>query len=259
MIISHKHRFVFVEVPHTASHSIAEQLIKHYGGQPILRKHSNITQFLGQASPEERRYFKFATVRNPLDTATTDYAKLAGNHRGQFTNPAMLIENGGHVTKDHLREFNFIRDHNADFPTFFKKFRNKLYNNWFLIGDRHYQQIIRFERLQEDFSSVLENIGIEQVEPIPHVNRTVAKRKHYTEFYTPDTYAQAARCYGPFMKKWRYEFPAEWGPIEVPRSSEFQFKLIDGCAQALASRFTLDPDNPALHRIKKFVDTLTRG
>ena len=54
MIISHRHRYLFVEVPHTGSHSIAEQLIRHYDGEPILRKHANVTQFLGQAAAEEK-------------------------------------------------------------------------------------------------------------------------------------------------------------------------------------------------------------
>ena len=217
MIISHKYRFLFVEVPHTASHSISEQLIAHYGGKPILRKHANVTQFLGAASAAEKSYFKFTTVRNPLDSATTDFAKLEGNHREQFTNPAMLIENGGHVTKDHLREFHYIHGNRADFASFFKAFRNKLYNNWFLIGDQYFDYVIRFEYLQEGFSEVLEKLDICQIEPLAHVNKTSAKRKSYIEFYTPDTYQQAARCYGPFMSKWGYGFPVEWGDVSVPR------------------------------------------
>lgn len=258
MIISHKHRFVFVEIPHTGSHSIAEQLVKHYGGEPILRKHANVTQFLGQAAADERRYFKFATVRNPLDTATTDYSKLKNNHKGQFTNPAMLMENGGHVTKDHLREFNFIRDNDAEFPAFFKAFRARLYNNWFLVGDQHFDYVIRFESLQQGFSEVLQRLGVEQVEPIPHVNRTKGKEKPYEEFFTPESYQLAAACYGPFMKKWDYPFPASWGEASVPRWSQLQFSAIDGAARVAAGFMTLDPDHPLLHRMKKVVDSATR-
>lgn len=258
MIISHKYRFLFVEVPHTASHSVSEQLISHYGGKLILRKHANVTQFLGVASAAETSYFKFATVRNPLDSATTDYAKLEGNHKEQFTNPAMLIENGGHVTKDHLREFHYIHDNKADFASFFKAFRNKLYNNWFLIGDQNFDHVIRFENLQEGFSDVLEKLNISQLAPIAHVNKTNAKRKPYTEFYTPDIYQQAARCYGPFMKKWGYSFPPEWGDVSVSRFSQAQFTLIDRCARFGANFLTLDPDNPALYRAKKIVEFVTR-
>lgn len=258
MIISHEHRFLFVEVPHTASHSISEQLVKHYGGQPILRKHANVSQFLDAATSDESRYFKFATVRNPLDAATTDFAKLKGNHREQFTNPKMRIENGGHVTKDHLVEFEFIRDNDADFADFFSRFRNKLYNNWFLIGARHFQYVIRFEQLQEGFSEVLKMLGVEQVEPIPHVNKTRAKSVPFEEFWTPEIRRQAARCYGPFMRKWGYAFPNSWGAVSVPWQSQLQFDIIDKSAEFATHFITMNPDSAVLHRAKKLVDLATR-
>ena len=258
MIVSHKYRFLFVEIPHTGSHSISEQLVAHYGGEPILRKHANVTQFLGQANEDEKSYFKFATVRNPLDTATTDYAKLKNNHKGQFTNPAMLLENGGHVTSDHLREFDFIQEDGSDFSAFFRKFRSKLYNNWFLVGDQHFEYVIRFERLQEGFSEVLNRLNVEQLEPIPHVNRTKGKEKSYQEFYAPDIYELAAACYGPFMSKWGYTLPESWGNVSAPLTSRLQFAVIDRSARLISQFTALDPDHPALHRAKKILDSATK-
>lgn len=257
MIISHKHRYLFVEVPHTASHSISEQLVRHYDGQPILKKHANVTQFLGHASPAEKRYFKFATVRNPLDSVATEFEKLRSNHRGQFTNPAMLLENGGSVTKDHLREFNFIRDNQADFETFFRAFRDKLYNNWFLIGDQHFDRVLRLESLQEDFADVLRQLGLNQVEPIPHVNRTKGKGSSYLDYYTPAMYKLVARRYGPFLEKWGYGLPPEWVGVAVPKFSDLQFKALTGLAAFAATHFTLSPDHPVLHRAKRAVDLVT--
>lgn len=257
MIISHKYRFLFVEVPYTASHSISEQLIAHYGGQRILRKHANVTQFLGMASATEKSYFKFATVRNPLDSATTDFSKLKSNHKEQFTNPAMLIENGGHVTADHLGEFRFIQANDADFSAFFAEFRNRLYNNWFLIGDRNYDFVIRFEDLQSGFSQVLDKLGVEQADPVPHVNRTKGKERSYLDFYTPDIYQQAIRYYGPFMRKWGYEIPKLWGDVKIPLLSQVQFSMIDGAAQVASRIMPMNPDNPFIHRAKKTVDWVT--
>ncbi len=258
MVISHKHRFVFIEIPHTGSHSISEQLVKHYGGKPILRKHANVTQFLAQATKEERGYFKFATVRNPLDTATTDYSKLKNNHKGQFTEEAALIENGGHVTKDHLREFRFIQDNDADFPAFFRKFRAKLYNNWFLLGERHFDYVIKFEDLQGGFSEVLSRIGIEQIEPIPHVNRTKGKEGSYEDFFAPEIRQLAASCYGPFMEKWGYDFPESWRPLKIPVWPRLQFRVLNDVVGVAARFIKLDPDNPVLYRIKKTVDSVTK-
>jgi hypothetical protein len=256
MIISHKHRFVFAEIPHTASHSIAHQLLTHYGGEPIHRHHSNITIFMGNADRETRSYFKFATVRNPLDTAVTDYNKLLGNHKGNFTNERQRKSQGGFVTDAHLEEYRFIQETGADFPAFFKKFRSKLYYNWFLVGRQHYDYVIRFERLQESFSEVLDRLGIEQVEPIGHTNPTRLKKRGYAEFYTPDMYEDVARYYGPFMERWGYEFPPEWGRLEIPQSSRLQFRALDSIASAAAQHLTLDQDHPLLSRVKGSVDRL---
>lgn len=258
MIISHRHRFVFVEIPHTASHSIAQELIANYGGEPILRKHANVTQFLAQASRPERHYFKFATVRNPLDSAATDFAKLKSNHKGQFTNPSMLLENGGHITKDHLKEFRFIEENDADFASFFRVFRAKLYNNWFLVGDRHFDYVIRFERLQEGFTEVLSRLGIDQVSPIPHVNRTKGKERSWEEYYTSDIVDLAVACFGPFMEKWGYPIPSDWGAADIPFLSRLQFTISDTPAQFAARFLTLDPNHPLIHRAKRALDFATR-
>ena len=43
MVISHKHRYVFVEIPHTGSHAISKELCEFYDGQIIHRKHANVT------------------------------------------------------------------------------------------------------------------------------------------------------------------------------------------------------------------------
>lgn len=257
MIVSHKYRYVFVEVPHTGSHSISQQLLENYAGEQTLRHHGNVTLFLGRATWEERRYFKFATVRNPLDAAVTDYTKMLGNHKDQFTNPDMLLENGGFITKRHLEEFRFIHSNGAGFPSFFKKFRNKLYNNWFLIGDQHFDYVIRFEALQENFAEVLRRIGIDQKEPLRHVNPTRLKRKRFAEFYTPGIYADVARSYGPFLRKWGYGFPPEWGNLTIPKSSELQFRTLDRMARIASNHLTLDPDNPTLAKAKSWIDRAT--
>lgn len=259
MIISHKYKYVFAEIPHTASHSIAHELLTHYAGEQIHRHHSNITIFMGHANETTKNYFKFASIRNPLDTAVTDYNKLLGNHKGQYTNESQLLKNGGFVTEEHLREFNFIHENNADFPAFFRQFRSKLYNNWFLVGHQHYDHIIRFENLQESFSEVLGRLGIEQVAAIGHTNPTRMKKKGFAEFYTPDIYGDVARCYGPFLEKWGYGFPPEWGPLRVPLSSRMQFRALDSTANIAANHFTVDQDNAVLSRIKRTIDRLTSG
>ena len=105
MIISHKHKFVFIHVHRTAGTTIAKSLIplldesdeifgytklekskeenrqknlqtnNNEQGKPL--KHStpkHIKQYLG--SKKWNEYFKFATVRNPLDVHFSNYHYL---------------------------------------------------------------------------------------------------------------------------------------------------------------------------------------
>ena len=85
MIISHEHRFVFVELPRTGSTAVGKELIESYGGVRILRKHSSYGDFVRQATPDERTYFKFSSIRNPMDDAVSGYFKLATDHHGRYS------------------------------------------------------------------------------------------------------------------------------------------------------------------------------
>src|SRR5262245_27774439 len=80
MVISHKHRYLFVEIPNTGSTAISAELRRHYDGEPVLHKHATYGEFLRLASRDQRTYFVFGTVRNPLDLAVTEYFKLKTNH-----------------------------------------------------------------------------------------------------------------------------------------------------------------------------------
>jgi hypothetical protein len=254
MIISDKNRYVFVEIPHTGSHSIAAELVAHYGGVRIMRKHANLTQFMAQATAQQRQYFVFGTVRNPLDSAVTDYSKLESNHRGQYTNVDALMVNGGHLTPQHMKEFEFVQGPHGDFTSFMKAFRRRIYHNWFLIGSERYDFVLRFENIREDFRKLIGLLGLELVQDLPHVNPTKKKTGHYFDYYEGEMREFAARYYGPFMKKWQYEFPPDWGNVEVPGTSILRFALVEGMVGAVARFAKLDPDHPVLSRAKRLVD-----
>ena len=91
MIISDEHKYVFVELPFTASTAISRELWEHYGGRRVLRKHSSYREFLKYASPEQRAYFVFSGMRNPLDEAVSLYVKLRTNHRNNYTKPMKWV------------------------------------------------------------------------------------------------------------------------------------------------------------------------
>ncbi|MBE9125331.1 MULTISPECIES: sulfotransferase family 2 domain-containing protein [unclassified Coleofasciculus] len=212
MIISHKHRYLFIQLPRSGSTSIGRELCEQYDGQKILSKHSPYHEFLKIANSEEKKYFVFSCIRNPLDVVVSQYVQMKDDNWGVYTNPKNWKSNGGWISKYQLSQFNFINNKNADFPAFFKKYYKFTYDNWSCLAHKKYDFVIRFEYIQNDFDQALKLIGIEQKRPLPNVNKTKSKDKNCSfSFYTPDIQNHAREVFSPFMKKWGYEFPVEWG------------------------------------------------
>ncbi len=227
MIISHRYKYLFIEIPRTSSTAISQELRRNYEGVPILRKHSDYLEFLKIATPEERNYFVFSGIRNPLDDAVSLYFKYKTNHKMKYTNSNRLAEKGGSVTHANIAKFNFVQNTDADFPAFFKRAYKLPYNNISSLSHQFCDFIIRFENLQKDFATALRLIGIEPKGPLPQVNKTGGRDNHFLSYYTPEIIAHAKWVFGPFMKKWGYEFPPEWGSTHVSPLNQLEFQAVD--------------------------------
>lgn len=225
MIISHQYKYVFVEYPRTGTTAVSNELCQNYSGMRILRKHSAYQEFLKSASPEEKKYFVFTSVRNPLDDAVSHYFKLRTDHRERYTN-RKKVRNGKRLAEyfDAFL-FRYIESNNVDFPTYFRKFYVIPYNTWSTISIKRYNYIMRFENLSDDFASVLKMLEIDPIRPLPQRNVTGERKKEYWTYYTPEIIPRARRIFGPFMKQWGYEFPKEWGeqPISFWNQVEYEF------------------------------------
>ena len=225
MIISHTHKYVFVEYPRTGTTAISNELCQYYAGTRILRKHSTYQQFLKIASPEEKKYFVFASVRNPLDDAVSHYFKLKTDHRERYTN-RKKVRNGKRLAEyfDAFL-FHYIQKSDVDFPTYFRKFYVIPYNTWSTTSIKRYDYIMRFENLQDDFAAVLKLLGIDPIRPLPQRNVTGERKKEFWMYYTPEIIPRARRIFGPFMRQWQYEFPREWGeqPVSFWNQVEYEF------------------------------------
>jgi hypothetical protein len=221
VIISDEHRYIFVEQPHTACTAIREELISSYGGRPILKKHATYAEFLRVATAEQKRYFVFSGIRNPLDERVSVFFKYRTDWKQKYSR--------GSKTKSLSRRqrdlYAFVADDQADFATYLRRFYRHPYDNDTLIYHRRMDAVIRFEHLQEDFSAVLRRLGLAQVRPLPVVNKT-SERGGYLDYYPPDVRPHAARIFGPFMAKWGYPLPDTWAGIRVPRSARITFRVL---------------------------------
>jgi len=258
MILSRKYKYVFVEVPQTGCTAVSRELCQNYAGEDILYKHATYNEFLRKASREEKKYFVFGGVRNPLEIHVSQYFKYKNNHKGNFTNPEKLVSNGGFITAADSEKFKAIHNQGIDFPTYFQRYFTSIYNNYYMLLYSKFDFIIRFENLTEDFAKALRKIGIDPIRPLPTVNKTNKegmKKPDIWSFYTHEMRDQVIKTHGPFMKKWGYTFPEGWGQVSIPRGSNLRFHSMDFGVNVLANHFNINPhsNNTFLHKLRNML------
>tara|TARA_B110000003_G_C16643566_1_gene531113 strand:- start:144 stop:926 length:783 start_codon:yes stop_codon:yes gene_type:complete len=236
MIISHKYKFLFIGLPFSASSAISKDLHAKYEGKPYLRKHSLYHEFNKVATINEKNYFVFAVLRNPLEIAITVYEKMKANAKGNFTNPKLFVENGGHITKKHRKRFNYITNNNATFQEFFLKFYHSPYDNFSSITLDKCNYVIRYENLQKEYLTVLKRVGVLNPKKLPVANKTVGKKNNISEYYTLEVRERAVYVFGPFLEKYNYSFPENWQKIRIPISSKLKF-IFMGILRKFNERF----------------------
>ncbi len=220
MVLSDKHKYLFIELYFTGSTAISYELCQLYDGKKIINKHSRYHEFLEIATEAQKKYFVFSSIRNPMDTVVSGYMKFVTNHDGQFTDSKYYRKNGGPITEKNLRLYHKIKD--LSFEEYFKKFHKIPYDNWTNVSHKKFDYLIRFENMQEGFDEVLKKLNIEKQRDIPLKNKT-AEKKNFIDYYTPEIRQHAIFVFGPFMEKWGYEFPTEWHAKKPGVWSSFLF------------------------------------
>jgi hypothetical protein len=241
MIISHRYKYVFVELPHTGSTAISAELRQLYDGSKILRKHSRYSEFLRIATAEEREYFAFSCIRNPLDVAVSLYFRYRTDHDGRYSKPR------GTVTRSDVELFKWIQRTGADFPTYFRHaYRRPVpYDNFSREAHTKFDFVMRFENLSDDFAKVLGLLGITPKRTLPVVNRTNQREADFVSYYPPELIRRARWVFGPFMERWGYRLPEGWGSLPAPVTARLAFGAIGSIrriyATHLRGRFSSKP------------------
>ncbi len=221
MVISHKHKYLFVELPQTASSAIAKELVINYDAKEILFKHSLFrTNFLKTATPEEKKYRVVSGLRNPMDICVSNYFKFKTDHENRYSQPRLMKH--GFMRKYIMRWWNVkqyqsIIKKGEGFNDFFLRAYNIPYASWSILDHDKFDFIIRFENLQKDFSAALNTLGIEKVRDLPQANKTAEKTKVFWDYYETDKAKKHAKfIFGPYMKRWGYDFPESWNKFKIP-------------------------------------------
>lgn len=228
VVISHRHRYLFVQLPQTACTAVQNELIEHYGGEKILFKHALYSDFLAQATGDEKTYFTFSSLRNPLDIAVSKFFKYRTDHVGAYSE--QRLKKFGRLHKYVLwytdrRRYRFITERDASFEDFFRRFYKLPYASWAILDHHRFDYLIRYENLQEDFREVIHRIGVEPVRDLPAGNVTGQKSRDFWSYYdSPELRARARRLFSRYMEEWGYEWPGEF--LTYPAGSKAAYRAV---------------------------------
>lgn len=207
MIVSHKHRFVFVAVPKTGTHSVRHALREHMGPDdmeqarlfveksfpiPELARQGHghlsfedVRPFLGEE--QFGSYLKFAFVRNPFDRFIS-YCAFATSREGSFDRDPKRVMRHFLFTAPPLNHIIFRPQHS------------------FLIGrDGNLQadMLGKVETMQQSYDEIAARIGIETA-TLDHANRS--RHSGYRDYYDQELIDGVAKIYARDLELFGYEY-----------------------------------------------------
>lgn len=218
MLISHRHRFLFVHIAKTGGTSVRAALRRYrwsgrYG--PALLTASLISQAtrprhrLGVKFPRHAKaiaaremlpaeifdgLFKFVFVRNPWDLQVSSWHHI-GREKPHVLRGVETFEDFLRLKFDPERPYDYMLDISRELQSDY-------------IVDLHGRTIVdyvgRHERLQQDFDAICDRIGIARV-ALPHARRAPG-RADYRRYYTDTTAALVAEHYAPDIERLGYAF-----------------------------------------------------
>jgi hypothetical protein len=206
MIISELHKFIFVAIPKTGTHSVRRALREHMGPRdleqvglfvqrqlpiPELARighgHISLAQLRPYLKPEEfESFFKFAFVRNPFDRFVS-YASFITREVGHFDRDPQKV----------MRYFiaNPPMDHILFRP------QHELVTDG--KGELLTDYVGRVEQMQESYDTVAAKIGIPTA-VLDKVN--ASKRLDYRQYYDQALIDGVAKLYARDLELFGYEF-----------------------------------------------------
>ena len=220
MVIDARYKFVFVELPLTATSAISKEIREMYGCEPALNKHATYDDFLRKATDEEKKFKTIGSIRNPADQTVSMYFKYKNDLDERFSSgrkrPGKFLRKSLAKNRDRER-YQYIIKNNASFETYFLKFFKWPYSNWSLLRHKQFDYVIRFESLNEDYKKVFTAVGVPVQRDLPQANKTPEKKKDFWSYYESDKAKRRAKfVFGPFMRYWGYTFPESWSNIKEP-------------------------------------------
>jgi hypothetical protein len=187
-----------------------------YGRHATLRR---VRKQLGQDLWDD--YFKFTIIRNPWDLVVSQYHWATRTDEGNpykgavgrslkrfWTKPHRVRKNFWALSASMARSF--LRTDVVNFE-FFVKHMLRYYepNDRFYFdrsGSVEFDFLIRYEDLQDDFTSVCKRIGLPPSELPSLKTKSRQVRRHYSTYYNDRTRELVAKMYHRHIENFGYRF-----------------------------------------------------
>ena len=222
MIISYRHKFIFIHIYKTAGTSVCDAL-SQYGRNPAnssslpgrvagklpfrmpysrlrhMRKHAKLLEMY-QVFPEALvdRYYKFAFVRNPWDWLVSQYQYILENPHNFEYDEVVRFKGFDEYLNWRLDSGRY--DRQVDFVK----------NHWKQV-DAH---IFKFEALQESMDTICNDVGLPAIQ-LPHRNSSQRSRD-YRSYYTDKLAERVEKVFWDDVHLFKYTFD----PLAAPGSPE---------------------------------------
>ncbi len=206
MLISHKHRFIFIHIYKNAGTSITQALLpfaldslpgmlRHFQKKPstsdvTLRPYpphitaKSIAEKIGR--DHFRSYFSFAIVRNPWDWQVSLYT--------------YMLQSPQHYQHKLVKSFRSFDEYiiwRCDKDIRLQK--DFIYSE---DGEKLVDFIGRYENLNEDFKTICSRINIPA--NLRHLNKS--RTKPYQDYYSQDIKERVAQAFKPDINLFQYDF-----------------------------------------------------
>lgn len=216
MIVSHRHRFIFLRTEKTGGTSLTRALWplmgpedrRTYGPRPRWAKFSPIHHgALQRYAPDLFGLHAHATaaqIRRVLGPAVFDgYTKFT-IERNPWDRQVSLYTH--REWKKGRGNAEFDRDMRSAFYRMTEYCRLDNWSIYTIDGEIVADRVLRFETLAADVAELLAALGIEEEIELPRMRQYDPSKPHYSTFYSPWTRDLVARWYANEIRAFGYAF-----------------------------------------------------
>jgi hypothetical protein len=199
VIISHEHRFVYVQVPQTGSSAIGSWMVEHLHGVKVLRKHTTLPQARRVLGSLIDGYLVIASVRDSLDQFVSSYFKT-------LNRPPTGTGSGGWfgLRATSTARVRWAQSGDPTLDSYIDEFVRRPHAPVYTLSLRHADLVLRYEDIELAAQHVAEALGVDELPPVSQVNTTDRVRSGLAELASPDRHERVVRYHRPYRYEWGY-------------------------------------------------------